>query len=63
MNKDVIYDQLRLVTMNHDFDKDDLSFDDFTSSHLAKILGKKRNLISHTLNELVRSGEVIKINT
>ncbi|MDF2682964.1 MAG: system transcriptional activator [Brevibacillus sp.] len=63
MNKDMIYDRLRYVTMSQDFDKDNQTYEEFTSIYLAQTLGKKRNLISHTLNVLVRSGKVIKVNT
>lgn len=63
MNKDVIYERIRDVTMNQDFDNDKQDFEEFTSSHIAKTLGKKRNLISQTLNLLVRNGKVIKVNT
>ncbi|WP_421617756.1 sigma 54-interacting transcriptional regulator [Brevibacillus sp. TJ4] len=63
MNKDVIYEQLRQATHHHQLSSGDGNYEIFTSSYLADALGKKRNLVSHTLNSLVRDGKVVKVNT
>lgn len=63
MNKERIFEQLQHLTIHHDFDKQAGSYEVFTSNHLAQALDKKRNFVSQLLNEMVRSGKVIKVNT
>ncbi|RNB90386.1 PRD domain-containing protein [Brevibacillus fluminis] len=67
MNKDIIYEHLKVCTIELDFTNEDYNNERqwlaCTSGHIAETLGKKRNAVSQALTELVRGESVLKINT
>ena len=57
-NKDKVYSELKTMTINLDTNSCG-----YTSNEIAAVIGLKRNVVSHLLNQLYEEGKAIKINT
>lgn len=62
MKKEKVTDYLRKATENFSF-HDDLDLSPFETNEIAAFFSSKRTTISRILNQGVKEGELIKINT